>query len=142
MNAINETLSDSSTMRAAPSQQQQSAATSSTPDLQSPTSADPQQDTTSSYSSGDLEVQQATEIMSTGAPSLPATSVTGTGENIVLSSLTDLDPACGAISVVGLDLSALGQMMIIMDNVALYCAHRVFDLRLLCSSSLGQHDKQ
>ncbi|XP_059161217.1 F-BAR and double SH3 domains protein 2-like isoform X2 [Physella acuta] len=64
LNAINDTLNDMTS-----GQQEQREV----PDLQSP---DLQQDTTSSYSSGDLEVQQTTEVMVTDKQPVPMTVVT------------------------------------------------------------------
>lgn len=89
MNAINETISESVTPAAASPQQRQQpqpVVRTSSPDLQSPTSGDLQQDTASSYSSGDLEVQQTTEVMATGKQPLPSTVVTSTGEALSLAS--------------------------------------------------------
>ncbi|CAG5123736.1 unnamed protein product, partial [Candidula unifasciata] len=90
MNAVNETISESvkppppPAAAASPQQRQQppQAVRASSPELQSPTSGDLQQDTASSYSSGDLEVQQTTEVMATGKQPLPSTVVTSTGEKI------------------------------------------------------------
>ncbi|CAL1531399.1 unnamed protein product [Lymnaea stagnalis] len=68
MNAINATVSDMGTQ-----DQQPPPPATTTPDLQSP---DLQQDTTSSYSSGDLEVQQTTEVMASDEHPIPVTVVT------------------------------------------------------------------
>ncbi|KAH9523344.1 F-BAR and double SH3 domains protein 2, partial [Bulinus truncatus] len=69
LNAINSSMNTSSP----PQNNYPMPGTTTSPDLQSP---DIQQDTTSSYSSGDLEVQQTTEVMDSDEHPVPITIIT------------------------------------------------------------------